>query len=362
MALTLTMVSKGIIPYEVACAMILGENIGTTITAELASTIGNVHAKRSARIHSLFNVIGVTWMMFVFPFFTQMVGFFVGLMEGGGTFDPTNSDMADTGLALFHTLFNLTNVLVMIWFVPHLVSFVERTVRSKGDSDEEFKLDYIGGNVVSAPGLALMEAKKEVAKFGKITSRMSTFARTILNDPNKKQKTKMTEKIAKYEEITDRVEVEIAEFLEKVSADEMSTSNSIEVRSMLSITNDLERIGDLFFQMSKTFERKNNKRVYFDPEQRNSLNTMFDLLDSAFEIMNENLHSEYGSINMDKAENAEKELNDLRKSLKKAYLKKVEKGDENIRGSIVYNDVFSLIEKIGDHIINVSEAVKGRGD
>lgn len=359
MALTLTMVSKGIIPYEVACAMILGENIGTTITAELASLIGNVHAKRSARIHSLFNLIGVTWMLLVFPWFTDLVGFMVGLFSDTA-FDPLNTEMANSGIALFHTAFNLANVLVMIWFVPQLVRTVERTVKSKSDSDEEFKLDYIGANVIAAPTLALLEAKKEVAKFGNTTSRMAHFGRIILNDPNKKKRTKMMDKIASYEEITDRVELEIAQFLEKVAVSEMSAKNSLEVRSMLSITNDLERIGDIFFQMSKTFERKNDKKIYFEPAQRDSLNEMFDLVDKAFNVMNANLGSDYGSISIDTANAVEKEINELNIALKKAYLKKVEKGDDNIRGSIVYHDIFSQLEKIGDHIINVSEAVEGK--
>lgn len=359
MALTLTMVSKGIIPYEVACAMILGENIGTTITAELASTIGNVHAKRSARIHSLFNLVGVTWMLFVFPFFTDMVGFFVGLIENT-PFDAANPAMADTGLALFHTTFNLANVVVMIWFVPQLVRMAERTVKSKGDGNEEFKLDFIGKNVVSVPGVALMEAKKEVAKFGNTTSRMSTFARSLLNDPSRKKRVAMMEKIAKYEEITDRVEVEIAEYLEKVAVTELSNKNSMEIRSMLNITNDLERIGDIFFQMSKTFERKAEQRIYFIPQQRTSLNEMFDLVDQAFNIMNENLNSDYGTISIEKADKIESDLNNLRSKLKEAYLKKVEKGDENIKGSIVYNDIFSQLEEIGDHISMISQAVAGK--
>jgi phosphate:Na+ symporter len=170
----------------------------------------------------------------------------------------------------------------------------------------------------------------------------------------------MTEKIAKYEEITDRVEVEIAQFLEKLASGEMSSNNSIEVRSMLSITNDLERIGDIFFQMSKTFESKTEKKVYFDPKQRESLNEMLDLIDRSFEIMNENLNSEYGKIDVKQANDVEEELQTLRDDLKKAYLKKVEKGDQNIRGSIIYNEVFSHIAKIGDHIVNISQAVGGK--
>jgi phosphate:Na+ symporter len=144
MALTLTMVSKGIIPFEVACAMVLGENIGTTITAELASLVGNVHAKRSARIHSLFNIVGVTWMLIVIPFFLDGIGWLIG-QSHGVAFDPTNTSFATEGIALFHTLFNAANVLLLIGFVPYLVRVAERTVKSKGETDEEFKLDYIAG-------------------------------------------------------------------------------------------------------------------------------------------------------------------------------------------------------------------------
>ena len=160
MALTLTMVSKGIIPYEVACAMVLGENIGTTITAELASSIGNVHAKRSARIHSMFNIVGVGWMLIIFPFFTT----FVGWVLHGDVFDATNTEMANSGIALFHTMFNLANVLIMIWFVPQLVSLAERTVKSGGDSDEEYKLNHIGASVLAGPGLGLLDGEKRSSK------------------------------------------------------------------------------------------------------------------------------------------------------------------------------------------------------
>jgi len=358
MALTLTMVSKGIIPFEVACAMVLGENIGTTITAELASTVGNVHAKRSARIHSTFNIIGVTWMLLVFPFFLKIVGWFVGLGQVEA-FDPLNIGNAETGIAAFHTIFNLANVVVMIWFVPQLVSMAERTVKSSGDADEEFRLQHIGQAVIADPGVSLMEAKREVARFGELTGRMSGFIRTLLNDTDKKKRKKMYKKISKYEEITDRFEVEIAQFLEKVARNEMNEANTVEVRSMLSITNDLERIGDIFFQMSKGLERKEENKVYFHPKQREDLNLMLDKVDEAFKVMLENLNAKYGEINIEKANMAEKEINKLRSSFRRNYHDKIATGDENIQGSMVYNDVFSQCEKVGDHIINVSEAVAG---
>lgn len=360
MALTLTMVSKGIIPFEVACAMVLGENIGTTITAEIASMIGNVHAKRSARIHSMFNIVGVTWMLLVIPLFLEMIGWLVGLSHGTA-FDPANTGMANEGIALFHTCFNLANVVLLIWFVPQLVSIAERTVRSRGDTDEEFKLDYItSGTVGAVPEVALLEAKKEVAKFGKITSRMTGFVRVLINDQDKKKRRKMFNKIQKYEEITDRVEVEIASYLEKVAADNLTPETSMRVRSMLSITNDLERVGDIFYQMSKAIERKDDLKIYFMPEQRDKLNKMLDLVDKSFAVMTENLNSEYGYTNIDNAKKAEQDINQYRNELRKEYLELTEKGKYPFNNGVVYNDLFSSCEKIGDHIINVSEAVAGQ--
>ncbi len=358
MALTLTMVSKGIIPFEVACAMVLGENIGTTITAEIASSIGNVHAKRSARIHSLFNIVGVTWMLIVIPLFLELIGFFVG-QSHGVDFDPFNTGMANEGIALFHTLFNSANVLLLIGFVPLLVKIAEKSVTSKGEADEEFKLDYISAGGVALPEVAILEAKKEVAKFGEVTTRMNLFVRSLLNDQDKKTRNKMFNKIKKYEEITDRVEVEVANYLDKVSTQEISQEASSQIRSMLSITNDLERIGDIYYQMSKTIERKDDNKIYFLPEQRESLNNMLNTLDKAFEEMNTNLNSEYGHISLEKANKFEMEINQIRNELRKSYLEQAEKGEFKFQSGIMYNDLFSSFEKVGDHIINVSEAVAG---
>ena len=358
MALTLTMVSKGIIPFEVACAMVLGENIGTTITAEIASMIGNVHAKRSARIHSLFNIVGVTWMLIVIPFFLDGIGFLVGESHGIA-FDPNNTGMANEGIALFHTLFNAANVLLLIGFVPSLVRIAERTVKSKGDADEEFKLDYISAGGIALPEVAILEAKKEVAKFGEVTTRMNGFVKTLINDQDKKTRNKMFNKIKKYEEITDRVEVEVANYLDKVSTQEISPEASSQIRSMLSITNDLERIGDIYYQMSKTIERKDDNKIYFLPEQRDNLNSILDKVEKAFTVMNTNLNAEYGHIIIDDAKKVEIEINRKRNDLRKSYLEQAEKGEFKFQPGIMYNDLFSSCEKIGDHIINVSEAVSG---
>lgn len=353
MALTLAMVSAGTIPFEVACAMVLGENIGTTITAEIASLIANVHAKRSARIHSMFNIVGVVWMLLIFPLFLKGLASIV-------TGDPfTDVAVAGTTIALFHTSFNLINVVVLIWFVPQLVRIAERTVKSKGESDEEFKLDFIDGPLGSTAELCILEAKKEVAKFGKITSKMNGFVKIHLNSSEKKEKNKMLDKLEKYEEITDRVEVEIADYLGETARLEMSDEASVQMRSMLNISTDLERIGDIFFQMGKALEKKDNDKHYFTPEQRDGINSMITVTEEAFEIMNDNLRSEYGTITMDKAISKEKEINSLRDSLRKQHLKNIEKGEVNMNSALIYSNIFSSFEKVGDHIINVSEAVAG---
>ena len=358
MALTLTMVSKGIIPFEVACAMVLGENIGTTITAEIASSIGNVHAKRSARIHSLFNIVGVTWMLIIIPLFLELIGFLIG-QSHGLTFDPENTGMANEGIALFHTLFNSANVLLLIGFVPYLVKIAERSVSSKGEADEEFKLDYISAAGIALPEVAILEAKKEVAKFGHVTTRMNDFIKTLINDQDKKKRNKMFSKLKKYEEITDRVEVEVANYLDKLSIQEISQEASSQIRSMLSITNDLERIGDIYYQMSKTIERKDEEKIYFLPEQRENLNKMLVLLEKAFTEMNTNLSSEYGHISVENSKKFEREINQLRNELRKSYLENAEKGEYKFQPGIMYNNLFSSCEKVGDHIINVTEAVAG---
>jgi len=356
MALTMTMVAAGAIPFEVASAMILGENIGTTITAELASIIGNVHAKRSARIHSLFNIIGVTWALLLFPFILKGIAWAIQ-DEGNPYTDPM---AANLGLAVFHTSFNTLNVLLLLPFSHKLVELAEKTVKSKGGTDEEFHLDYIGSGLMVTPDLSILEARKEVAKFGKITSRMSQFSQNLLTEQNKKTKTKLLDKISKYEEITDRVEIEVANYLSKVSEGEMTEKASMRVRAMNSIVNDLERIGDIFYQISKTIERKDNQKIYFIPEQRNSLMGMFKLIDESFEVMIENLNDDWDNVNIEEALVKENAINNKRDQMRNEYFENMQKKGFNIESGMIFSNLFSNLEKVGDHIINVTEAITGQ--
>jgi phosphate:Na+ symporter len=360
MAITLALCGTNGLPLEYGAAIILGENIGTTITAYLASLIGNVHAKRAARAHLLFNVIGVVWMLIVFYPFLEFINilitdtFFSSLVKDG---DKTSS--IRWSLAVFHLIFNLINTFLLIWFVGNLEKLVVKLVPSKDESDEEFKLDFIGGSMGSTAELCILEAKKEVSKFGNVASRMNNFTKTIVNSSDKKEKKKLLKKLGKYEEITDRVEEEIVNYIGKVSQMEMSASTSTKTRAMLSIGNDLERIGDIYYQIAKSFEKKEQENVWFSPEQRDGVNTLLNKIGGAFEIMNTNLNSTYGDISMQAAIDAEKDIKKTRKFLKRQHMESVKDGEFNIKTVLIYNDLIHNLDKISDHIINVSEAVAG---
>jgi len=365
MALTLTMVLKGIIPFEVGAAMILGENIGTTITAELASLIGNVHAKRSARIHSMFNIVGVTWMIFLMPVFLNIVTLFTTSVLGMAPFinelgETISGEGATIGLSAFHTIFNLTNVLLLIWFVPQLVRIAEATVKSKGEDDEIFKLEFISSVITQTPELSILEAKKEVVKFAELTFKMHKKSNELINELDVKKRNKLMNKIIKYEEITDNLEAEIANYLGKVSTSKLSEKSSLRLRSMLSITSDLERIGDIYMQISKTVDKKTDAKLWFNQNQRDNLNVLFDKVLEAHELMISNLSGNYSEIKLDKSISIEVSINKLRNDIRKKHFKSMEKGDYNAQSGLLYSNIFSSIERVGDHIINVSEAASGQ--
>lgn len=359
-AITLTMALcvSGVIPLDAAAGMILGENIGTTITAEIAALVGNVHAKRSARIHTLFNLIGVTWMVFLLPIVLQIIGKFLPV-------DPfENSEAgrqsATTALAAFHSVFNFLNLFLLIWFVPQLVRLATRTVRSKGGEDEEFRLEFIKSSIPLSE-ISLLEAKKELVRCAKITGKMSEKVKSLLTETDPIIQQSLYKEVRKYEKITDKMEVEIAEFCSRLARTELSKEASERVRAMLSISSDLERIGDIFYQMSNTMERKTASKIWFTPGQREKLASMFDVVEKAIEEMIENLSLDEGEeIDLETAQEREEKLDEMRDILKGEYLQKVEKGKYNFRNGTIYNDLFTSLAKVGDHTLNVSEALSGK--
>ena len=359
MAITLSLCGGTGLSMEYAAAIILGENIGTTVTANLAAMIGNAHAKRAARAHLLFNLIGVVWMLMIFYPFLSLIDYLMTDTFFSSLVKDTPESKTQWSLAVFHLVFNIINTFLLIGFVNSLEKLVIRLVPAKDESDEDFKLDFIGGPIGSTAELCILEAKKEVSKFGKVASRMNKFVITIVNSSDNKEKKKLFKKLGKYEEITDRVEEEIVNYIGKVSQMEMSASTSEKTRAMLSIGNDLERIGDLYYQISKSFEKKEQENIWFSPEQREGVNTLLNKITVAFEIMNTNLNSTYGEVSLEAAINAEKDIKKTRKQHKRQHMESVKDGDFNIKTVLIYNDLIHNLDKVSDHIINVSEAVAG---
>ncbi len=361
MALTLVMCYEGYIPFELAAAMVLGENIGTTITANLAAMVGNVHAKRAARAHFIFNIFGVIWMIIAFPLFITTIDTY---MINNMGISPLNFDMENPvaiplGLSIFHTTFNILNMLFLVGFVPLISRVVVKMQPSKGEVDEEFHLEHIGTGLMQTAELSVLEAKKEVIKFGSITSRLFGMIPDLLKETDNKKFGKQMARIRKYEDITDRMEVEIADYLAKASQGEMSDSASVKVRSMISMINDMERIGDICYQISITIERKNEQKTSFTPEIRTSLEEMMSAVQNALDIMSGNLTSDYSQVTITDANEAEIIINKMRDKLRKEYLQKIEKGEFKIQTGMIYNNLIHSLEKVGDHVHNITEAITG---
>jgi len=358
MALTIIMCERGM-PLDMAAAIVLGENIGTTITANLAALIGNAHAKRAARAHLIFNIIGVSWMLIVFPFFIDGINTYMGTTAIGVP-SVENSTATKWALTLFHVSFNIVNTGLLIWFVPNIARAVTKLVPAKNDEDEQFSLEYIGTGIMSTPELSLMEVQKELVKFGEITFRMLGFLNELLFEKSKKGHNLKMDRLHKYEEITDRMEVEISDYLLTVSQGEISDDAARRVRAMLNIVSELEEVGDLFYQMSLTFERKVKSKAWFTLEQRASLQNMLEILESCFKNTLANLGARYEDINLPESEELEKALNDLRDKVRKEHLDAMGDKNYNIDSGMIYADLYSQIEKVGDHLFKVNEAISGK--
>lgn len=363
MAITLIMVNEGWIPFEVGAAIVLGENIGTTITANLAAMIANVHAKRAARAHLIFNVFGVLWMIILFTPFIHLIDKLI--VPFHGMLESINPDLVSKGendikLSLFHTLFNIFNTLLLLGFVNFIAKTVTKMVPSKGEDDEMFKLEYIENSAITTPELSLIEVRKELVKFLELTIKMHGFTRALLQTTDSKKFHELIAKIKKYEEITDRMEEEITVFLSKVAQHEMNEESMIKMRGYFSIASDLEHVGDSFFQISRSLERKKDKNVWFSPDQRNALMEMMDKVEKAFNNALKNLKANSDELNLDLTYEIENSVNEHRDNLQTAHILSMENEDYSYQAGMHYKDVYSANEKIADFLVNVNEALAGK--
>ena len=347
------------LPLEFAAAIILGENIGTTITANMAAIIGNIHAKRAARAHLFFNVIGVLWMLAIFYPFLKFVDYLVSeTFFNALIVDGDSESTTRWSLAVYHLSFNIVNTLLLLWFIPHIERLVVRILPSKTDDDEMFQLKFFS-STIPVGELSLLEAQREVVKLGKIVSRMNTFCQTILMEKKESEFRSYIDRIAKYEDITDKIEEEVASYLTKVSQNELSERTSEKIRAMLSMVGDMERIADMYYQISKTTERKRKNKIWFIPEQRERLLAMYSLMNQVLENMCKNLEMRYSEVELTEAKKLEKSLNKLRKEIRKEHFTNVEKGEYRYDNAAIYSELFNSLEKIGDHAISVTQSITG---
>ena len=355
MALTLVMCNQGWISYELAAAMVLGENIGTTITANIAAAVANVSAKRAARAHLIFNIFGVIWMFFIFKWY---IGTIASTLIDMGAINPfENPEGVPIALSVFHSSFNLINTFLLVWFTPQIVKLVTKLIPIKEMEEEEFRLKHIGIGIMSTAELSLLQAKKEIVIYSKRTTKMFGIVRELFKETNDKNFQQIFERIAKYEDISDRVEVEIATYLNKVSSHDLSEESSKRLQAMFKIISDIESISDCNYNLARTFRRKKEANIWFNQEVRDNLNKMFDLVEESLQIMNANLEVGYTGINLGPAYEIEERINQYRNGLKEEHIKNVEGNKYKYQAGVIYNDLFSEAEKLADYAINVSEDV-----
>ena len=350
-ALTVAMMANGVITLEVAAALVLGENIGTTVTANLAALVANREAQRAARVHTLINVFGALWMVFLIPFVVPAIERFLVPFEG------LNADAHDaTVIAIFHTGFNIVNVLILVLLTPQLIRASEKLVR-KTENPGSNRIEYIGGAVMATPELAILEVQKEMRRFARSVVGMNRDLRRLLDETEEEERAALIAGLRRTEEKTDRFKKAISTYLTELARLEVAEDTSIRLSGLMSAANNLERIGDLYYQIAMNLEAKNQQKVYFIPRQRQSLKEMTQLLDGAFEIMETNLNSEADSIDATAARNKENEVNAMRDELRERHLRDVVKDKYSQSSGVFYSDTFSALEEVADHIFGVSEGM-----
>ena len=368
MAITLIMLSMGWIPFDMACAMVLGENIGTTITANIAASVGNTQAKRAAMSHTIFNLFGVVWALILFRPFLRLVGYITETLfglpnpaaDGFAVADSTSVEgtAALYGLSMLHTLFNVVNTLLLVWFTKWIAKAVCWIIRApKNQEKEVFKLKYISAGPLATPELSVEQAFDEVIHFAQISKNGAAYAKEAVTEADGDKFEELRAKLVKYEEISDRIEYEIAAFLNGVSAEVVSESTSLKIKAMYKIVGELESLGDSGETISRILTRKNIHKQGFDADALKNLSTMADAVLAAYDVMIENLEAAHKGelIDIANAYNAEQRINTLRNNYRDAVIEDMESGAGNYQAMVYYMDIMNTYERMGDFMINISQ-------
>lgn len=364
MAITLVMCYNGWIGFDVAVALVMGQNIGTTITANLAAIVANAAGKKAARAHLVFNVIGVIITLIVFSPLMRFIAFLTQSITGCSPYtavdDPAyNHDSVPLAISLFHTIFNVGNTIILAFFIPQILKIVNWMVKTKNeDTEDDFRLTYIEGNWLSTAELNLQSAKSEIEEFSKRVLRMYTFLPGLRTAKSDEEFDAIMDRIAKYENITDRMDLELTKFLTKVGSGDISAHASTRVSTMLRIIDNLESIGDAVYQIAMTRKNKREDAVHFDASLNANLSHMSELVQNALDVMDKNLH-DYDHVDLDTAYAAEHAINTYRDQLRSQHLDALKHGTYDYSIGNAYSSLYALYEKLGDYVINISEAIDG---
>ena len=379
MAITMLLAASGLIDFKLAVAMVLGENIGTTITANIAAAVANTSAKRAARAHTIFNIVGVIWVLAIFGPIVKLIcvimtelGFqdpmaasaqLAAIAKSGEAVDASvMSNLKDSllyGIAMLHTLFNVTNTLVLIWFTPLIEKAVVWLVKEPKGESEKYRLKYISGGPLHTAELSLEEAKLELIHFAEICRNGFTYVREAINEQDKEKFDDLNDKLIKYEEITDRIEYEIATYLNEVSKNEISYESTERIKAMYKIIGEMESLGDSGESIGRILKRKEAHGKVFDKTILDRLNKMCELIIKAYDVMIENLKNE-NLRDISNAQNCEYNINECRNHLREEHIVNIESDSYNYLTGVYYMDVLAELEKIGDFLINISQAVVGK--
>lgn len=365
MAITLVMCYKGWIGFDMAVALVMGQNIGTTITANLAAMVANAAGKKAARAHLVFNVVGVILTLLVFRPVMNLIAFMTSGIVGADPYIAVGAagyapEAIPLALSIFHTFFNVVNTIILAWFIPQIIKIVNWMVPTKeNESDEEYRLLYIPGNWMSTSELNIQSAKQEIEQFSKRVLRMYGFLPALRTAKSEEEFDEIFARVKKYEEITDRMEVEIAQYLTRISAGGISEASSQRVSGMLRVVDNLESIGDEIYQIAVTRKNKRADAVHFSDELNNNLARISELTLTALQVMDSNLNGEYENADLQAAYDAEDALNAYRDQLRAAHLDALKNSTYDYAIGTAYSGLYALYEKLGDYVINVSEAAKG---
>ncbi|MBE6245895.1 MAG: Na/Pi cotransporter family protein [Bacteroidales bacterium] len=358
MALTLVMCNNGWIPFEMGAAMVLGENIGTTITANIAASVANVSARRAAMAHSVFNVFGVVWVLALFHPFLAIVS---KIIMGMGLDNPLVAGASPNStlyaISMVHTLFNIGNTLILVWFTNQIAQLVTKIIKNKND-EEVFRLQYIHGGMLSTSELSLNQAKEEIVHYADICRRQYVYAKSAINETDPEKFDALYKKLEHYEQVTDRIELEIAKFLNEVKDGVISDESGRRIQAMYKIISELESVGDSGFNIARILQRRNIHNMKFDEQMIKKLNYMIELLERGFDAMIFNLKKGYTQINdIANAQDIETDINEYRNNLKEEHLLNLENKTYNYLTGVYYMDLVNECEHVGDFMINISEAI-----